>query len=115
MNNNFLTCNKCGWIHFGMSRAECEDGVAKFNKMYNELSEEKQDLYYGGFITDGKNKLVKDDRGNFVHGKGKPATIEPYLRCFNCHNTYKDFHISTKEELSKIGGSTIQPIMINDI
>ena len=110
--NNYLKCNKCGWTHFGMSRADCEDGVAKFNEMFNNLSEEKQDSYYGGFITDEKGKLVKDKDGNYVHGKAKPASLESYLKCFKCRNTYKDFRVATKEELAKISGSTIQPIMI---
>lgn len=37
------TCNKCNWVHFGVTREFAEEGVNSFNKMYNKLSKQDQE------------------------------------------------------------------------
>ena len=32
------TCLKCGWVHFGVTRAFAEDEVARFNAYYAKLT-----------------------------------------------------------------------------
>jgi uncharacterized CHY-type Zn-finger protein len=100
----------CGWIHFGLTKQNCEESVKKFNDYFDTLSDEDKLLYYGGF------KKERDEKGNLVKetdiSKVKKASIENYQSCFKCGNSYENFRPATEEELNKIAGSTIQPIMV---
>ena len=82
-----VTCNKCGWVHFAISRTHAEREVEEFNKFYDTLSPELQQEYYGG----------------------KGSTITQYEHCFFCGNTFKDFRISKPGDCPV--GCTIQPII----
>jgi hypothetical protein len=43
-----VTCNGCGWVHMGYTRAQAQAEVDHFNDYFKTLSKEKQDDYYGG-------------------------------------------------------------------
>ena len=81
------TCNKCGWVHFGVSRSYAEEQIAEFNTYFATLSAEKQQRYYGG----------------------KGASMAEYEHCFRCRNTYADFRESVPKDCPD--GCTIQPIL----
>lgn len=83
----YRTCNKCGWVHFGVTRKYAEKEVKKFNEYFETLSKERQELFYGGV----------------------GASIANYESCFRCGNNHKDFRNSVITEIPY--GSTIQPII----
>jgi protein-arginine kinase activator protein McsA len=87
----YLMCNKCDWIHFGVSLAYARAHVKQFNAFYNKLSKENQELFYGGHRI----------------------SIKEYKRCFRCGNTYKDFREPKLDEDfgRKVNGHTVQPII----
>lgn len=43
-----ITCKKCGWVHFAVSRQCAEQQVAEFNAYFDTLPPEKQQSCYGG-------------------------------------------------------------------
>lgn len=46
--SNLVTCNKCNWVSFGVTREFAEAEVKQFNEYFDGLTVEKQELYYGG-------------------------------------------------------------------
>ena len=92
--SNLRTCNKCEWIHFGVSRTYALDQVAEFNAYYRKLTKEEQMDFYGG----------------------EPSHLAQYERCFLCGNSHRDFHDTTKAEETALGqGHTIQPIINEEL
>jgi len=87
---NERTCNKCGWVHFGVTREHAEAEVKRFNDYFNTLSEDKQQKYYGGNCSG----------------------IELYDRCSFCGNSYKDFRDSKEDDCPT--GVTLGPIIKED-
>lgn len=85
---NERICNKCGWVHFGMTYEQAQGEVDGFNRMYEELTEGEKQRYYGG------------------HG----ATVASYEHCFRCGNSWQDFS-EAKEDDCPVG-VTIQPIIV---
>ncbi len=81
------TCNKCGWVHFGVTREFAELSVERFNAYFETLSPFEQQDYYSN----------------------RKASIESYLKCFNCGNSYTDFRNSKDDDAPY--GVTIQPIL----
>lgn len=43
-----VTCNKCNWVSFAVTRQEAEQQIATFNKYFETLSKQQQQDYYGG-------------------------------------------------------------------
>jgi len=82
-----LTCNKCGHVHFGISREEAEESVESFNRMYEDLTDAEKRRYYSSV----------------------PLTVEKYERCFNCGNNHKDVRPAVEDDCPR--GATIQPII----
>jgi len=82
-----LTCKKCGWVHFGISREYAESEIKSFNQYFDSLSKEKQEQCYGG----------------------RKNSIEQYEHCFFCGNTYQDFRPAVKGDCPD--GVTMQPII----
>lgn len=82
-----VTCNKCGWVHFAVSREFAEKQVEEFNQYFDSLSVGDRNDFYGG----------------------KKSTIRSYEHCFFCDNTYKDFRPSKDGDCPL--GCTIQPII----
>jgi hypothetical protein len=87
MNNNYVTCTKCGWVHFPVSRQHAEKEVTDFNAYFETLPKNLQDDFYAG----------------------KGAAITLYERCFHCGGSYKDFRLSKYGDCPD--GCTIQPIL----
>jgi len=89
-NNPYVTCNKCGRVYFGRTRKALQKDIDEANKHFEELPDEDK-CFYGG---------LRD--------------IRTHLGCELCGNSFKDFHLTTKEEDGKILGCTIGPIMLNE-
>ena len=81
------TCNRCGWVHFAMSRERAQSDVDQFNAYYEALSPEKREEYYGN----------------------KPASIATYERCFFCGQTDGDFRPYQDGDCPT--GCTVQPVI----
>jgi protein-arginine kinase activator protein McsA len=81
------TCNKCGWVHFAVTREHAENEVKKFNEFFDSLTEEQREDSYGG----------------------RRSTMKEYENCFFCGNTYEDFR-DAKEDDCPIG-VTLGPII----
>lgn len=81
------TCNKCGWVHFSVTRHYAETEVQQFNEYFAGLSKEEQDDFYGG----------------------TKSSIVSYERCFFCGNVYTDFRKSKEDDCPV--GCTLGPII----
>lgn len=87
MKFNYVTCKKCGWVHFQVSRDAAQQEVDAFNIYFKSLSKKDQNDFYGG----------------------EGSSLDQYLRCFVCGNSYKNFR---KSKYSDCGdGHTCQPII----
>lgn len=82
-----LTCNKCGHVHFAISREVAELDVESFNKMYEELTTAEKQRYHNS----------------------TPVTVEKYEKCFNCGNSHKDVRPAVESDCPI--GSTIQAMI----
>ena len=82
-----FTCNKCGWVHFGVSLEKAKAEVESFNNYFDTLTPEKQTKSYGG----------------------KKASIENYKKCDRCGNSYKNFRRSGTDDCPS--GCTVNPIL----
>jgi len=87
---NERTCNKCGWVHFGVTYEFAQNEVDSFNAMYDELTESEKQRYYGG------------------HG----ASIKNYENCLFCGNSWKDFRDAKDDDCPD--GVTMGPIIFDD-
>jgi predicted nucleic-acid-binding Zn-ribbon protein len=86
----YLTCKKCGWVHFGVSRQFAIKEVHKFNAYFESLTLQERKKNYGN----------------------KPASLlGNYGLCFCCRNTNANMRNITTKELDAIRGSTVQPIV----
>jgi hypothetical protein len=83
------TCNKCGWVYFGVSREYAENQLNEFNRYFDTLSREDQELYYGG----------------------KDSDISQYEKCW-CGNDYTNFRDSREGDCPD--GVTISLIISSD-
>lgn len=45
---NYVTCIKCGWVSFSVSRKYAEEQIKKFSDYFDSLSKEKQKEFYNG-------------------------------------------------------------------
>jgi len=81
------TCNKCGWVHFGVSREFAEAEVERFNDYFHTLTEEKQRSNYGG----------------------RCSSIKQYEHCSFCGNDYTDFRDAEENDCPR--GVTLGPII----
>lgn len=66
----FVTCDKCGWVHFAVTRAHAEHEVAKFNDWFDRQPQETKDMYGGR-----GSSIEKDYDRCFLCGPG--ATFHP--------------------------------------
>ena len=81
-----VCCNKCGWVHMGVSRAYAEAEVKSFNDYFNALSIRHQ-AYYNGHLS----------------------CISNYETCDCCGNHWKDFRQAKDGDCPD--GCTIGPII----
>lgn len=82
MNKPCVTCTRCSWVSFAVTKAHAENEVKKFNEYYHTLSERDQQSYRG------------------------PSSLDTYT-CQVCGST--TFRLSTAEEIPY--GSTISPVI----
>ena len=85
--NDLVTCNKCGWVHFTVTLDYATKQVQQFNEYYNTLTVEKQQMYYNG----------------------KPSSVYQYFKCMSCGNDYKNFRPFREGDCPD--GVTINPIL----
>lgn len=83
----YVICNKCGWVHMGVTFAFANAEVKQFNEYYFTLSEEDKEKFYGNICS----------------------RIERYVECFKCGNRYTNFRDASLTEIP--AGSTIQSIL----
>lgn len=91
---NLKVCNKCGWIHFSISKKDVTEQVKEFGKFINS-----QDL---------------PTRANFDYADRNWSFKEhfsQYTKCFMCGNGYKDFRAASEYDYSRSRGHTLQPIL----
>jgi hypothetical protein len=69
--SQLITCNKCGWVHFGVTRAHAEAEVKKFNEYYETCDQETKDSFGGR-----PSRIDRDYDRCFVCGPG--ATFRPF-------------------------------------
>lgn len=85
MMDKTVTCNRCGWVHFTVTRAHALKEIASFKEYYDGLSDEDKDMF------------------------APPAHIEDYEQCMLCGNHYMDFRPFTLGDCPD--GSTLNPIL----
>lgn len=86
-----FVCDKCGWAHLGFTKDAIEESAEEFMQYYDRLSEEQRKNYYGSEVISKSNIISSQEI------------------CFNCGESYKNFHAEVPED--KIpGGCTIQGI-----
>jgi len=84
----YLVCTKCGWVHFALSRAECEAEIARYNAWHAAQPDEVR-----------------------AHCSG-PSSMALYDRCELCRGSYKNFRPAMNDEVPH--GSTIGPLLYED-
>lgn len=84
---NLLECNKCQWVHFGVSEKYIDHWEKEWAERFKTMTPESRS-HFG--LTD------------------RPPTREQYLQCFNCGN--KDID-SFKTSNRDVSGRTIQPVL----
>ena len=82
------TCNKCGWVHFGVTRKFAEGEVDRAEKYLDSLDFHDRSLY------------------------GRTPRIRDYEHCFNCDGPYTDF--SDAREGDCPAGCTTQAIIVEE-
>ena len=84
---NLRTCNRCGWVHVGVTRAFAEDAVASFNTYF-----------------EAQVPSVREMFGN------KHAGISEYERCDRCGGPHTNMREFTAGDCPD--GCTIGPIIV---
>lgn len=100
MSEQYVTCKRCGWVHFAYSRQRAAEEVARFNTYFDSLPYEKQKEYYGG---------IKFVDGVMTYGEPQKATIGRYESCGQCRGHYRDFRDALDEDCPR--GCTVSPIL----
>lgn len=85
----YKKCNKCGWVHFAVSRSFAETEVTNFNQFFDTLTVEEQQDYYSG----------------------NRSSIENYEKCFRCGESHKTATTITEfpNDLDRV---TLQPMIL---
>ena len=84
---NEVTCKKCGWVHFAVSREFAENEVKTFNEYFDTLTLVEQMDNYGG----------------------RKSSIEKYEHCGLCGNHYSNFRVALDSDAPI--GCTLGPII----
>lgn len=80
-----VTCNKCGWVAFTVTRQYAEDAVKKFNDFYDSTDDKTRSCY------------------------GGKTSITHYEHCFFCGTEYTNFRPFKDGDCPD--GCTLQPII----
>lgn len=84
---NLRTCNHCGWVHMGVTRAFAEAEVIRFNEYFSAQTQEVKDMF-----------------------GGKPSSISAYEHCSHCGGPHTDMREFTAGDCPD--GCTIGPIIV---
>lgn len=90
MKHRSVICNKCQWIHFPVTSAYVHQWHKDWIEFWRDMDEKSRDSY---------------------GCKDSPPSTESYLKCFRCENHHTDFREASKEEVDRIFGSTVNPIL----
>ena len=85
---SLMTCNACGWVHFGVTFGNAATAVRTFNRFYDTAPKETKEQY------------------------GKRASMECYVKCSRCGGPYTNFRPA--EDGDCPDGCTIGPILVED-
>ena len=100
-------CNKCGWVHFAQTREQIQEQIDRFTAFMETASNETKAMYGYGPLSTGKEWDAE-------------VAFTRYTKCFNCGNSYKDFHDVNQEEddavasVTVLSGHTIQGILCDE-
>lgn len=83
------TCNRCGWVAFGVTRAFAEAGVRRFNAFFDSSSD-----------------AVRESYGN------RRSVIANYERCHRCGGPHTDFRDAVDGDCPV--GCTLSPIIVEE-
>lgn len=84
-----ITCLKCGWISFAVTKAYAEAEIKKFIDLYNSC-DDKGKAFWDGIGSNGERIPRKmptlADYGCFCcgHGKFRPTTEEEMKSAYGC-------------------------------
>lgn len=81
-----VTCGKCGWVHFSVTRKYAEEAVESFNRYFLNCTPEQKE-----------------------HFGGKGANLAPYLSCMLCGSPHTEFRDSKDGDCPD--GCTLNPIL----
>lgn len=84
------TCNACGWVHFGVTRAYAEDEVQRFNDYVRTIDPKKWQEYWGGRLS----------------------SVADYERCGSCGSSHVNFRDAVEGDCPD--GCTIGPIIVEE-
>lgn len=85
LDRRFLTCPRCGWVHYGMTteeKTETERALARLIERY-QLSEEEQRLY-----------------------------ISTFRQCLRCESPADAFRVATAQDLDRATGHLVTPVFV---
>lgn len=88
MKDNLRTCNRCGWVSYGVTRKDAERSVAEFNKFYEAAPAATRESF------------------------GGPSTILHYEVCIGCGGSYKNTRDSSPDDCPV--GCTLNPIIVEE-
>lgn len=97
MSINCVTCNKCGWVHYAITREEAEQNVKTFCDYYDNA-----DLETKKFFNSLNTSIIPDkyDRNEL---------FRTYTVCMSCGNSYTNFRPSKAGDCPM--GCTLNPIL----
>ena len=90
---DYVVCNNCNSVHFEVSHKYVKDWLEDWEAFWPTLDQVGKDAYG-----------LPDE----------PPTTASYYVCHRCGGSHLNFRDSTPEELAKIFGSTINPILERD-
>lgn len=88
---DYVTCEKCGWIHKAYSREHAQREVDQFNAAYDEMPPEHQEMYgnhhatidhYVGCMACGSEEFrptKPEDWPGYASGEQHAITIDPVI------------------------------------
>jgi protein-arginine kinase activator protein McsA len=85
-----VICNNCNWVHFEVSAEYVRQWQIQWIIFWNESTPETRSNY---------------------GCPDKPPGPEEYLVCHRCNGNYRNFRDATNDEIERVYGSTINPIL----
>jgi hypothetical protein len=96
--NDQLTCNNCGWVHFGVSREYVEKQTQEFGDYWDAADKETKESFWSRAVRGPMPDLFP----RAEHALG-------YTKCQRCRGSYTNFRESKEGDCPN--GCTIGPIL----